>query len=86
MDAVKNLTFSVDYVYTNLDQKMEGTISPAASAGVGKPADTYRLSDQHTHQALIRAQRTSDTDLNEVTTPAGNCRGFFIGQIGELIG
>ena len=54
---VKNLTFSADFLYTMLDQKAAGTVS-AASASIGKPAAIYELSDQHTYQLLLRAQRT----------------------------
>jgi hypothetical protein len=54
---VKNLTFSADFTYSHLDQKMEGTIL-APSAAIGKPAAVYELRDQNTYQALLRAQRT----------------------------
>jgi hypothetical protein len=53
---VKNLTFSADFVYSHLDQKMEGVVS-APSATIGKPAAFYELRDQDTYQMLIRAQR-----------------------------
>jgi hypothetical protein len=53
---VKNLTFSADFVYSHLDQKMEGTIN-AANAGIGKPPAVYELRDQDTYQLLLRAQR-----------------------------
>jgi hypothetical protein len=53
---VKNLTFSADLTYTNLDQKMEGTIN-AASGSIAKPAATYELKDQNTVLLLLRAQR-----------------------------
>jgi hypothetical protein len=53
---VKNLTFSAEYTYTHLDQKMAGTVA-APSAAIGKPFDIYTLGDQHTHQGLLRAQR-----------------------------
>jgi hypothetical protein len=55
---VKNLTFSADVVYTMLDQKFAGTISPAvAFAASAKPAAIYELKDQSTVTGLIRAQR-----------------------------
>jgi hypothetical protein len=54
---VKNLTFSADFTYSHLDQKMEGTIL-APSAAIGKPALSYELRDQDTYQMLFRAQRT----------------------------
>jgi hypothetical protein len=54
---VKNLTFSADFTYSHLDQKMEGTIN-APSAAIAKPAAVYELRDQDTYQMLIRAQRT----------------------------
>jgi hypothetical protein len=53
---VKNLTFSADLTYTNLDQKMAGTLN-APSAAIGKPAATYELKDQNTVLLLLRAQR-----------------------------
>jgi hypothetical protein len=53
---VKNLTFSADFVYSHLDQRMEGTVN-AASATIGKPVAVYELRDQNTYQALLRAQR-----------------------------
>ncbi|TMJ79438.1 MAG: porin [Alphaproteobacteria bacterium] len=53
---VKNLTFSADFTYTHLDQKMAGTVN-AASNGIGKPAAVYELKDQDTVLLLLRAQR-----------------------------
>ena len=53
---MKNLTFSADFTYTHLDQKMEGTVS-APSAAIGKPVAVYELRDQDTYQMLLRAQR-----------------------------
>jgi hypothetical protein len=55
---VKNLTFSADVVYTMLDQKFAGTITPTAAFNApAKPAATYELRDQSTVTALVRAQR-----------------------------
>jgi hypothetical protein len=55
---VKNLTFSGEVTYTNLDQKFAGTITPAAAlATVAKPAVAYELKDQNTVSLLLRAQR-----------------------------
>ena len=54
---VKGLTFSGDFVFSHLDQKMVGTVN-AASATIGKPAAVYELRDQNTYQALLRAQRS----------------------------
>jgi hypothetical protein len=55
---VKNLTFSADVAYTNLDQKFAGTITTSAIAPlVAKPAATYELKDQNTVSLLLRAQR-----------------------------
>jgi len=55
---VKNLTFSVDTVWTHLDQKFVGTIAPAAAlVAVAKPAAVYELKDQDTVSMLVRAQR-----------------------------
>jgi hypothetical protein len=52
---VKNLTFSVDVLYANLDQKYSGSIVLPASAT--KPAGLYELKDQQSLSALFRAQR-----------------------------
>ncbi|MFT4117383.1 porin [Bradyrhizobium sp.] len=54
---VKGLTFSADFVYSHLDQKYSGTITPAALTSVAKPATTYELKDQDTYTLLLRAQR-----------------------------
>jgi hypothetical protein len=54
---VKNLTFSADVTYTHLDQKFSGFITPAAQAGIAKPAAVYELKDQNTVSMLLRAQR-----------------------------
>ena len=53
---VKNLTFSADFVWTGLDQKMVGFVT-APAASVFKPALAYELRDQSTVQVLFRAQR-----------------------------
>jgi hypothetical protein len=53
---VKNLTFSADFVYSHLDQKMEGTVVNSSNA-IGKPPAVYELRDQDTYQLLLRAQR-----------------------------
>jgi hypothetical protein len=53
---VKNLTFSGDLTFTNLDQKMSGVLI-APSASIGKPALAYELKDQNTVTLLLRAQR-----------------------------
>ena len=55
---VKNLTFSVDTVYTRLDQKFDGVINVATPfVAVAKPAATYQLKDQSTVSMLARVQR-----------------------------
>jgi hypothetical protein len=53
---VKNLTFSGDVVYTNLDQKHVGLFA-AGGAAVAKPVTLYEAKDQNTWQFLLRAQR-----------------------------
>ena len=53
---VKGLTFSGDLVYTQIDQKMQGTIN-AAAAAVAKPVAVYQLRDQGVLQLSLRAQR-----------------------------
>jgi hypothetical protein len=55
---VKGLTFSVDTIWTHLDQKFDGTVllrSPQVA--IAKPAATYQLRDQDTVSMLVRAQR-----------------------------
>ena len=54
---VKNLTFSADVAWTNLDQKYTGNIAYPGSAGIAKPAATYQLKDQNSVSLLLRAQR-----------------------------
>jgi hypothetical protein len=54
---VKNLTFSGEVTWTNLDQKYSGLIATSAAA-VGKPAVLYEMKDQNTVSFLARAQRT----------------------------
>jgi hypothetical protein len=54
---VKNLTFSGDFTWTHIDQNFAGTIVNAAAPTIGKPANTYALSDQDTFTLLLRAQR-----------------------------
>ena len=52
---VKNLTFSGEVMYTNLDQKFSGSI---ATPAIGtKPAAIYELKDQNTWSFAVRAQR-----------------------------
>ena len=50
---VKNLTFSAEYIFTQLDQRNVGTIATTGGYGTG----AYKLGDQETHQVLLRAQR-----------------------------
>ena len=56
---VKNLTFSADVTFTNIDQNYSGVVGTAgANASLGKPAGVvYELKDQNTLQALFRVQR-----------------------------
>jgi hypothetical protein len=54
---VKNLTFSGDLLYTNLDQKFSG-FTTTGTASVFKPGAVYELKDQGTFTFLARAQRT----------------------------
>ena len=53
---VKNLTFSADFTWQHLNQKMVGTVD-AASAAIAKPAAVYELKDQDNVLVLLRAQR-----------------------------
>jgi hypothetical protein len=52
---VKNLTFSVDVLWAQLDQKYSGAITLPAVAT--KPAAVYEFKDQNTVSALFRVQR-----------------------------
>ncbi|CCD86950.1 fragment of conserved hypothetical protein (part 1) [Bradyrhizobium sp. ORS 285] len=55
---VKNLTFSADVAWTNLDQKYTGNATLAAASGSSaKPAAVYQLKDQNSVSLLLRAQR-----------------------------
>ncbi|MGY3453215.1 porin [Bradyrhizobium sp. USDA 4353] len=55
---VKNLTFSADVAWTNLDQKFTGNaVLPATSGATAKPAAVYELKDQNSVSLLLRAQR-----------------------------
>ena len=54
---VKNLAFTADVNFTQLDQKYSGTIVAPAAAGVAKPAAVYELKDQNAVSVLLRAQR-----------------------------
>jgi hypothetical protein len=54
---VKNLAFTADVNWTQLDQKYSGTIVPPALAAVAKPTALYELKDQNAVNVLLRAQR-----------------------------
>jgi hypothetical protein len=55
---VKNLTFSADLTWTNLDQKYSGVVTTTAINGPNaKPIATYDLRDQNSVTMLLRAQR-----------------------------
>jgi len=54
---VKNLTFSGEVTYSNLDQKFSGVVTAPVATGVAKPAAVYELKDQNTVSLLLRAQR-----------------------------
>ena len=66
---VKDLAFTADVNWTQLDQKYSGTISGpgTASLSVAKSAALYELKDQSFVSMLLRGL----TD-----PPAGNCWGF----------
>jgi hypothetical protein len=53
---VKNLTFSADLTWMELNQNYAGTIT-TSSAGIGKPLATYALANQNAFTLLLRAQR-----------------------------
>ncbi len=52
---VKNLTFSAEFQWLHLDQKMSGSSTFAASAP--KPNTLYEFKDQDTFLMQVRAQR-----------------------------
>jgi porin-like protein len=55
----KNLAFTADVNWTNLDQKYSGTFSGAgtAAAAVAKPAAVYEAKDQNAVNVMLKAQR-----------------------------
>jgi len=54
---VKNLTFSGDVTWSNIDQKFAGLLVTGGNATIGKPATTYVLGNANTWTFLARAQR-----------------------------
>jgi hypothetical protein len=54
---VKNLAFTADVSWSNLNQQYSGTIVSPGTAAAAKPAATYQLKDQNSVAALIRVQR-----------------------------
>jgi hypothetical protein len=54
---VKNLAFTVDVNWTQLDQKYSGTVFVAPLATNAKPLANYELKDQSAVSMLLRAQR-----------------------------
>ena len=54
---VKNLAFTFDVNWTQVDQKNDGTIVAPAVAAVAKPGAVYQLKDQNAVSALLRVQR-----------------------------
>ncbi|MBK3662922.1 porin [Bradyrhizobium diazoefficiens] len=54
---VKNLTFSADVNYAQIDTKYAGSVAYAGSAGTAKPPGLYEIKNQGTVSLLLRAQR-----------------------------
>lgn len=54
---VKNLTFSGEVNYSQLNQKYAGSVNFPGSTGAAKPPAVYELKDQGTVSFLFRAQR-----------------------------
>jgi hypothetical protein len=52
---VKNLTVSAEFIYTRLDQNLNGTYTGAAS---GKPTQTYQLKDQNLYNGAVQILRS----------------------------
>jgi hypothetical protein len=50
---VKNLTFSLDFIYQHLSQNYAGQVVAAGGSGTG----VYNIADQNTYSAMFRAQR-----------------------------
>jgi hypothetical protein len=50
---VKDLTFSVDALWSHLDQRFSGVINTTGGYGTGN----YEIKDKNTLQALLRVQR-----------------------------
>ena len=50
---VKNLTFSLDFIYQHLSQNYAGQVVAAGGSGIG----IYNIANQNTYSALFRAQR-----------------------------
>jgi hypothetical protein len=56
---VKNLTLSADFMYTRLDQNLNGTYTTGTSTVVGAPAGrVFNLADQNVYQLQLQAQRS----------------------------
>src|SRR5207244_7166539 len=67
---VKNLAFTLDVNWTNLDQKYSGVATITPPVTVAKPAAVYELKEQNSVTMLLRAQRnllfcSIDTSLQE---------------------
>jgi len=54
---VKNLAFTLDVNWMQLDQKYSGTVFVQPAATFAKPLATYELKDQNSVTMLLRAQR-----------------------------
>ncbi|WP_315769130.1 MULTISPECIES: porin [unclassified Bradyrhizobium] len=54
---VKNLTFSADLAWTNLDQKYAGLVANPGVTPAAKPTALYEMKDQNSVSLLLRAQR-----------------------------
>ena len=54
---VAGLTFSMEYLYVNLDQKFTGLATATPSTALAKPPAVYNFKDQDTHSVNFRVQR-----------------------------
>jgi hypothetical protein len=54
---VKNLTFSVEAMYSQIDQKMAGTLTSGAALGLIPAGSTYTMGNIGTVSGLFRVQR-----------------------------
>jgi hypothetical protein len=55
---VQNLTLSAEFVYSHLDQNLNGTYTSTASGVTGKAAQTYQLKNQNAYNGSVQILRS----------------------------